>query len=111
MIHRNKNGDQVALSPRGNQSGDDEVLPFDRREYRGNSQRIQVPLGPIVELAEVCPWCGLDLDGEVWASWINGELRSLLQTRTIGNGQYTWTHTPAGCIVPALMRLPPLLPS
>jgi hypothetical protein len=58
-------------------------------------------------LAPVCPWCALPLDeGEVLAVWISGLLTSLSQTRRLGASLYTWTHSAAGCHVPALARLP-----
>lgn len=52
-----------------------------------------------------CPWCHGELDGHVFASFLDGKLLSLGQTKRIGRTDYTWLHCPSGCRVPALDRV------
>lgn len=62
---------------------------------------------PIVTISEHCPFCGLLLDGLVFASFRHGELSGVSQTKRLGKHEYTWSHTASGCRVPALDRIVP----
>lgn len=64
---------------------------------------------PIATVAEHCPYCAVKLDGRVIASFRNGKLTSLLQTRIIGAHEYTWAHSEDGCHVPSLDRISPAI--
>lgn len=57
------------------------------------------------DLRSTCPWCGGSLEGHVFASWIDGKLQGLSQTRKIGRHEYMWLHSEDGCRVPALDRM------
>lgn len=59
----------------------------------------------IATLAHNCPWCYHALDGLVFATWEDGKLRSLTQTKQIGRHDYTWVHSSGGCFVPKLQRV------
>jgi len=63
---------------------------------------------PIATIAERCPWCRVELDGRILASFRNGKLTSLSQTRIIGSHEYTWSHSEDGCRVPSLDRISPV---
>jgi len=63
----------------------------------------------IATIAERCPWCRVELDGRILASFRNGKLTSLSQTRIIGSHEYTWTHSEDGCRVPSLDRISPVI--
>lgn len=54
-----------------------------------------------------CPWCNQPLDGHVFSSFLDGKLLSISQTKRIGNGDYTWSHSKESCRVPKLDRISP----
>lgn len=62
----------------------------------------------IATLAETCPWCHQELRGHVLATFYNGNLQSVLQTRKIGMSDYTWMHSKESCCVPSLTRIAPI---
>lgn len=66
------------------------------------------PLAPAA-LAARCPWCRARLDGEVLATFRDGTLTSLSQTRLIGARHYVWMHAESGCHVPELTRISPAI--
>jgi len=64
---------------------------------------------PIATIADRCPFCEIELDGRIFASFRNGKLTSLTQTRVIGSHEYTWSHSEDGCRVPSLDRISPVI--
>lgn len=63
-----------------------------------------------LSLVQRCPWCEQKLDGTVLASFREGVLTSITQTKLIYGHEYCWSHSAAGCRVPSLDRLPPARP-
>jgi hypothetical protein len=50
------------------------------------------------------------LDDYVMATFTDGKLQSLNQTKRLGRTDYIWTHSAAGCHVPKLNRIQPAAP-
>lgn len=63
----------------------------------------------IASVLSHCPYCKLELTGSVFASFIDGQVVAVSHTRRIGKKDYTWTHGPHGCHVPALRSVCPRL--
>lgn len=77
-------------------------------EEAASSSRIRVLVqAPVAALAEVCPWCGQPLGGQVFVVFRQGEVRSVSQLRYIGRREYLWFHRPEGCLCPETSRVVP----
>jgi hypothetical protein len=64
-----------------------------------------IPLPPAPEilpnspayLDKFCPYCHEELDGTIFATFVNGQSCAVVQIKSVGVHLYTWSHTPAGC--------------